>query len=535
MIYFHEIHLIITNLGQISSCQLAHQSAQLGQQNVQLEQLVQQKAQLVSIQEQLGQLLVASGLRRRGSVASLHSIASFAHSIGQKEAWKGAWKELSRELHRNGITADMIKAKKEEICQLFRTATIHSFSGKPNEEGVPQRSEANEEARKVDRAVFDSIIETLSTPARRARYLVTRLVDDRISLDDAAAQGRTDIVKMLLNRGEPIDAPDYNTHSALYRATENGHVEVVKVLLDRGASMDATTHDGSTTLHVAAESGHSKVVKVLDRGASIDATTDGGSTALYLAACFGHIEVMKVLLDRGASIDNATTQGGSTALQEAARSGYIEVVKVLLDRGASTDDATTHGGSAALPLAAYFGHVEIVKVLLDRGANIDARTPSGWAVLDELEEGWTVRIGPVEVKTRRRTSDNMYASQWTALHLAVAKGHTRIIRMLLDRGASIDATTDDGHGSTALHLAVLPRVARYGRAGVVGLLLENGAKTDLRNGDGETALDIACRLGREHEIKVLTVHIAKISALVPLAIQPLADRQVAAHDAGRNI
>ena len=54
---------------------------------------------------------MAGGLCRRESVASLHSLASFALSIGQKEAWK----ELCRELHGNDITADIIKAKKEEI------------------------------------------------------------------------------------------------------------------------------------------------------------------------------------------------------------------------------------------------------------------------------------------------------------------------------------------------------------------------------------------------------------------------------------
>jgi len=58
---------------------------------------------------------VAGGLRRRESVASLYSIASFAPSIDQKESWKG----LSKELHMNGVTADVIKAKKEEIHKLF--------------------------------------------------------------------------------------------------------------------------------------------------------------------------------------------------------------------------------------------------------------------------------------------------------------------------------------------------------------------------------------------------------------------------------
>ena len=43
-------------------------------------------AQLIGIQKQLEDIMGTSGLRRRRSITSLHSVASFARSIGQKEA-----------------------------------------------------------------------------------------------------------------------------------------------------------------------------------------------------------------------------------------------------------------------------------------------------------------------------------------------------------------------------------------------------------------------------------------------------------------
>ncbi|KAF8445097.1 hypothetical protein BGX38DRAFT_1119610, partial [Terfezia claveryi] len=76
---------------------------------------------LVAIQEQLRQIFLGIGLHRRGSVASLNSIASFALTIGSNS--KEAWKDLCRELHGNGVTAEMLKAKKEEILELCRSAT----------------------------------------------------------------------------------------------------------------------------------------------------------------------------------------------------------------------------------------------------------------------------------------------------------------------------------------------------------------------------------------------------------------------------
>ena len=134
--------------------------------------------------------VLGTSLHRRASVASLRSIASFALSIGQKEAWK----ELSRDLHLNGITltADMIKAKKEEICKLFRTTSILelSSSSEPAGEGVPvpQGSKGGSRSR--------------PTILRAGNYLVAQLGGP---LHRAAFQGQTDLVQELLDKGANIE------------------------------------------------------------------------------------------------------------------------------------------------------------------------------------------------------------------------------------------------------------------------------------------------------------------------------------------
>ena len=87
----------------------------------------------------------------------------------------------------------------------------------------------------------------------------------------------------------------------------------------------------------------------------------------------------------------------------------------------------------------------------------------------------------------------------------------------MERGASIDVT--DKWGGTALHHAVF-----FCHPHMVELLLDHGAKTDRKNVDGEAALDIAiarqsglqCECWEwEPAMKLLTAHIAKISAPVP--------------------
>ena len=118
---------------------------------------------------------MAGGLRRRESVASLPSIASFSLNIGQKKAWK----ELCRELHGNGITAAMIKAKEEEIFKLFQTtsASVLRSRGKLGEEVQDPKPNSQQRKRrnKIDWVPLDSVIVILLTPATRARYFVAEL------------------------------------------------------------------------------------------------------------------------------------------------------------------------------------------------------------------------------------------------------------------------------------------------------------------------------------------------------------------------
>ncbi|KAF8417411.1 ankyrin repeat-containing domain protein [Tirmania nivea] len=336
---------IHTNISLLTAFNASLANCQLATQNT---QLLQQEAQLVGIQEQLGQLLATTGLRRRGSVASLHSIASFAVSIGQKEAWK----ELCRELHHNGVTAEMLKAKKKEIFKLCRSTSTLGIGGRSNDD-VVQGSDTKYEGKqaKKDRVPLDDIMQILLLPATQARYFVAglgvrRMLSKGISIDAensygetalhvAAAKGHIGRVKVLIEKGATIDAITKNDWTALHVASRNGHIEVMKVLLDRGANIDATDKDNWTALHLAAESSHMEVViMLLDRGATIHATDKDNWTALHLAVLNGHVEVVKVLLNRGATID-ARDKDNWTALHLAAQNGHMEVVKVLLDRSAT--------------------------------------------------------------------------------------------------------------------------------------------------------------------------------------------------------
>ena len=82
------------------------------------------------------------------------------------------------------------------------------------------------------------------------------------------------------------------------------------------------------------------------------------------------------------------------------------------------------------------------------------------------------------------------------LHLAAANGDVELVKLLLDRGAMINAATQDGW--TALHLACL-----RGDKGLVQLLLDRDADVNVTTRSGVSALSIATSEGDREIVELL--------------------------------
>ena len=82
------------------------------------------------------------------------------------------------------------------------------------------------------------------------------------------------------------------------------------------------------------------------------------------------------------------------------------------------------------------------------------------------------------------------------LHFAAADGDVGSVNLLLDRGAKINAATQDGW--TALHFACL-----RGDEGLVELLLDRGAEVSMTTTAGMSALSIATSEGDRDIVELL--------------------------------
>ncbi len=277
----------------------------------------------------------------------------------------------------------------------------------------------------------------------------------------AARYGQLGAIRKLVAEGADLNALGTKGRTALMAAAEYDHVPAVRLLLEMGADPNASGRSGRTALMVASREGRVEVAKILlAGGASVNARTRFAPTALMEAARGGYAEVARVLLDRGANVA-AKDEQGESALMQAVRKGHVEVVRLLLERGAdcSTQDK---GGESVLKTAIRWGHLEVARLLRSRGATSNENPLVLVAYLGEAEE--VARL--LGQGADANETDRFYGR--TALMWAAEQGHPEVAKLLLDKGADVNAKT--GEGWTALMSAAVGRDLE-----VVRLLLDKGA------------------------------------------------------------
>jgi ankyrin repeat protein len=212
------------------------------------------------------------------------------------------------------------------------------------------------------------------------------------------------------------------------------------------------------------------IASLLDRGANINATNEYGQTAVFAAADDGNAKVIRLLISKGADV-NVKDKSGTSPLREAAASRSTESVRILLDAGAKPEPG-------ALSIACWLDRRETVSWLIDAGISPDAGMASAAAV------------GPIDlVRLLIEKGAKINAtseSGHTPLHAAAGRSdNLENVKLLLDMGADPNAVDDDGE--TPLHGAV----SVYGNLEIVKLLVDSGAKINLANKEGITPIRFA--------------------------------------------
>ncbi len=253
-------------------------------------------------------------------------------------------------------------------------------------------------------------------------------------------------------------------------------------------------------IHDAAKAGDiAKITSLLAADPSLVNAKDGGVTPLLYAIHFGKLDVAKLLLQKGADV-NARTSNGVGPLYEAAGQGQTEIVRSLLERGA-TVNAKTETACTPLLIGSAMGQLDIVKLLLAKGADVNAQ-----ASYNTIHESATPLIDATKVNADFDSLGGGPLDGKRAPSPDKKRGFLEVVKILLENGAKTDVTDNFGH--TALYYA-----AKNGQLEVVRLLLDKDAGADVqghnRNG---TPLLLAAQNGDIEIVKLLLAKGADPSA-----------------------
>lgn len=164
----------------------------------------------------------------------------------------------------------------------------------------------------------------------------------------------------------------------------------------------------------------------------------------------------------------------------AAQTGDTEKVRELLAAHPEWVNARNESGDSLLLVAAYSGRREIFEMLLHGGAGVSLFEASALGLPDRVSAH--LEHDPAAV--------NAYSHDgWTPLHLAAFFGHEELARLLIARGADVNARSRSerfARSNTPLHAA-----AANSRTAIAELLLSAGADVNARDGSGFTPLALA--------------------------------------------
>ena len=346
--------------------------------------------------------------------------------------------------------------------------------------------------------------------ARGANANVKEPGHDQTALMWAAAQSHPEAVAALLEAGADVRARSRSyLQTVTSEVTQRAGREELNYTVPRG---------GSTPLLFAARSGDAESVKLLvEGGADVNETMPDGASALVIAAHSGHTRAAMMLLDKGADPDAAAV--GYTALHAAVLRSDPDLVKALLARKANPNAQITKGtpvrrtsqdfelpktliGATPYLLAAKFLEADIMRALAAGGADTrmamnDGATPllaaagmgivpptqderrgtnrRGLAIIDggRIEPETQVLETVAAALSLGSDINGTNPAGETALHIASNQGYDSVVKLLVERGADLNAR--NAKGLTPLGALVARAGAKSSRAGTIELLRSLGA------------------------------------------------------------
>jgi ankyrin repeat protein len=184
----------------------------------------------------------------------------------------------------------------------------------------------------------------------------------RTALDWATARAQLSNMRLLIDRGSPLNTMDVSGRTTVLHAVDSHNDDALRIVLEAGANPNPEVPKGlfrSSPLTAASFGGLVGMIKLLIKfGAKVDSCNPEGRTALQAVATMQNVECADILLTYGADLAYISSNGHSP-LTTAITYNNHAVLKLFIDRC----DTSRLKGLQLLPIIAESADAETMSIL----------------------------------------------------------------------------------------------------------------------------------------------------------------------------
>ena len=313
----------------------------------------------------------------------------------------------------------------------------------------------------------------------------------------AVQTGNLDCVKVLLNYKADIEEQGESfmwnvskfesayTCPPLFLAAANGNLDILSYLFEQGGNVNASSS--------------SEYADPWSLPSEFDDYLPIWHTPLTVALTNGHNDAFTFLIDKGADV-NLQDHVGYTALHHAVESRNFDAVSCLVHNGAGVNLFTSINKHTPLMLTCQSYNMDAVNFLLNKGADVNLQDRDGNSALHFACSDicyWLIQnLADVNMCDNHNCTPLMQAS---------SKSDVKKVAMLIENGAKVDL--QDLNGNTALHHAMHNSYHSHEYAPeICCALLTAKASTHLCNSQGWTPLLLASKNCIKSAVEILIKH-----------------------------
>lgn len=347
------------------------------------------------------------------------------------------------------------------------------------------------------------------------------------ALSYAIMKGHQDIASLLLDKCANLD------ENASRYAIETRNQDIVNLLLSKGMqpSLDSifslvkgTPYPDTFALSLAQHvdvnrlSNFESLVRAA-REIQFSSNCVDSDLSCTSTSDVTRIEIIGALIARGMKLEFGKKGHSESALLTSIRqiSPNPILVSLLVRSGAdpnvsnnnSNDSDLKYYNKTPLMYAAEKGMVNIVQLLLDKNAELEAQNGTGMTAMmfaaDRIESSKNEGYEIIKVLIGKGADVNATNAHGTPLMYALRRKNIKIAHLLLENGAKVDVR--DVHKGTPLMLAVSAKDIN-----MVNVLLNKGVDVNAVSADGYTALMSAVDTQEVDMVKALLGKGANVNA-----------------------